>query len=71
MSRNDQRLILGPGLKARLQRGAGPSFAGIPPSVLVPGSLKVTGASNEPSSNSNDSEIVIIPNGSGGLTIQL
>jgi hypothetical protein len=42
-----------------------------PLSGLVPGSLKVTGASNEPSSNSNDPEIVITPNGSNGFTIQL
>ena len=40
-------------------------------SGLVPGSLKVTGASNEPSSNPNDPEIVITPNDSGGFTIQL
>lgn len=40
-------------------------------SGLVPGSLKVTGASNEPSSDPNDPEIVITPNGSGGFTVQL
>jgi hypothetical protein len=31
----------------------------------------VTGASNEPSSDPNDPEIVITPNGSGGFTVQL
>lgn len=40
-------------------------------SGLVPGSLTVTGTSNEPSSNSNDPEIVITLNGSGGFTVQL
>jgi probable HAF family extracellular repeat protein len=40
-------------------------------SGLVPGSLKVTGASNEPSSNPKDPEIVITPNGSGGFIVQL
>jgi hypothetical protein len=40
-------------------------------SGLVPGSLKVTGASNEPSSDPNHPEIVITPNGSGGFTVQL
>ena len=39
--------------------------------VIVAGSLKVTGASNEPSSDPNDPEIVITPNGSGGFTVQL
>jgi hypothetical protein len=42
-----------------------------PLSGLVPGSLKVSGASNEPSSNPNDPEIVITPNGSGGFIVQL
>lgn len=40
-------------------------------SGLVPNSLKVTGDNNEPSSNPNDPEIVITPDGSGGFTIQL
>jgi len=40
-------------------------------SVLATGSLHVTGTSNEPSSDPNDPEIVITPNGSGGFTIQL
>ena len=40
-------------------------------SGLVPGSLKVSGASNEPSSDPTDPEIVITPNGSGGFTVQL
>jgi hypothetical protein len=40
-------------------------------SGLAPGSLKVTGASNEPSSDLEDPEIVITPNGSGGFTVQL
>jgi hypothetical protein len=40
-------------------------------SGLVPGSLQVSGASNEPSSDPNDPEIVITPNGSGGFTVQL
>jgi probable HAF family extracellular repeat protein len=40
-------------------------------SGLVPGSLKVTGSSNEPSSDAKDPEIVITPNGSGGFTVQL
>src|SRR5262252_9324868 len=42
-----------------------------PLSGLVPGSLKVTGVSNEPSSNPNDPEIVITPNGSGGFIYTL
>jgi hypothetical protein len=40
-------------------------------SGLATGSLKVTGGSNEPSSDPNDPEIVITPNGSGGFTVQL
>jgi hypothetical protein len=40
-------------------------------SGLVPGSLTVTGTSNEPSSDPNDPEIVITPNRSGGFTVQL
>ena len=31
----------------------------------------MTGASNEPSTNLEDPEIVITPNGSGGFTVQL
>jgi hypothetical protein len=42
-----------------------------PLSGLVADSLAVAGASNEPSSNPNDPEIVITPNGSGGFMIQL
>ena len=42
-----------------------------PLSGLMPGSLEVTGASNELSSDPNDPEIVITPNGSGGSTLQL
>jgi hypothetical protein len=40
-------------------------------SGLAPGSLKVSGTSNEPSSDPNHPEIVITPNGSGGFTVQL
>jgi len=40
-------------------------------SGLAPGSLNVTGISNEPSSDPSDPEIVITPNGSGGFTVQL
>jgi hypothetical protein len=40
-------------------------------SGLAPGSLNVTGVSNEPSSDPSDPEIVITPNGSGGFTVQL
>jgi hypothetical protein len=40
-------------------------------SGLAAGSFQVTGASSEPSSDPNDPEIVIAPNGSGGFTIQL
>jgi hypothetical protein len=40
-------------------------------SGLVPGSLKVSATSNEPSSDPNNPEIVITPNGSGGFTVQL
>jgi len=40
-------------------------------SGLAPGSLQVTGVSNEPSSDPSDPEIVITPNGSGGFTVQL
>ena len=40
-------------------------------SGLAPGSLHVTGASNEPPSGLEDPEIVITPNGSGGFTVQL
>jgi hypothetical protein len=39
-------------------------------SGLAPGSLKVTGTSNEPI-DPNDPAIVITPNGSGGLVVQL
>jgi hypothetical protein len=40
-------------------------------SGLASGSLMVSGASNEPSSDPSDPEIVITPNGSGGFTVQL
>jgi hypothetical protein len=40
-------------------------------SGLAPGSLMVTGTSNEPSADPNDPEIVITPNGSGGFVVQL
>jgi len=40
-------------------------------SGLAPGSLRVTGVSNEPSSPPSDPEIVITPDGSGGFTVQL
>jgi hypothetical protein len=39
-------------------------------SGLAPGSFKVTGNSNEPS-DPNDPDILIAPNGSGGIIIQL
>ncbi len=39
--------------------------------LLVPGSLKVTGVSNEPSDDPKNPEIVITPNGSGGYVVQL
>lgn len=42
-----------------------------PDSGLAPGSFKVTGTSNEPSSDPNNPEIVITPNGSGGYVVQL
>jgi hypothetical protein len=42
-----------------------------PLSGLVHDSLKVTAASNEPSSDPNNPETVITPNGSGGFIIQL
>ena len=35
-------------------------------SIRIDGSFKVNGTSNEPSSDPNDPEIVITPNGSGG-----
>lgn len=38
---------------------------------LAPGSLTVTGTSNEPSNDPNDPEIVITPDGSGGFVVQL
>ncbi|HEY3455078.1 MAG TPA: hypothetical protein VGK64_10785, partial [Bryobacteraceae bacterium] len=40
-------------------------------SGLVPDSLNVAGVSNETSSNPNDPEIVVTPDGLGGFTIQL
>jgi hypothetical protein len=40
-------------------------------SGLVPGSLQVSVTSNEPSSDPNDPEFVITPDGSGGFTVQL
>ena len=40
-------------------------------SGLAPGTLHVTGTSNEPPSGLEDPEIVITPNGSGGFTVQL
>ena len=39
--------------------------------LLVPGSLNVTGVSNEPSDDPKNPEIVITPNGSGGYVVQL
>jgi hypothetical protein len=40
-------------------------------SGLTAGSLRVTGASNEPSSDPNNPQIVVTPNGSGGFDVQL
>ena len=40
-------------------------------SGLAPGSLQVTGTSNEPSSDPNNPQIVVTPNGSGGFDVQL
>jgi hypothetical protein len=40
-------------------------------SGLAPGSLRVSATSSEPSSDPNDPQIVITPNGSGGFTVQL
>src|SRR6266571_2245947 len=39
--------------------------------LLVPGSLNVTGVSNEPPDDPKNPEIVITPNGSGGSVVQL
>jgi hypothetical protein len=40
-------------------------------SGLAAGSFHVTGSSNEPSSDPNDPQIVVTPNGSGGFDVQL
>jgi Dockerin type I domain len=40
-------------------------------SGLVPGSFSVMGTSNEPSSDPKNPEIVVTPDGSGGLVVQL
>jgi hypothetical protein len=40
-------------------------------SGLAPGSLQVTGTSNEPASDPKSPEIGISPNGAGGFVIQL
>ena len=40
-------------------------------SGLAAGSFKVTGSSNEPSSDPGNPEIVITPDGSGGFLVQL